>query len=129
MVIPDDKWGFALGAGLKLNAPMVGQGDYFQAQVNYTQGALRYIFQTPNSNWGKVIGANEGFGVATDAVYGGTIANRGRIGPQPDHSVEHQCSLRTFLESTLANLALRRVCRSEVRRSRECNALRGRGIW
>ena len=51
---PDDKLGFVIGAGIKLNAPMIGQGDYLQAQVNYTQGALRYVFQTPNSNWGKV---------------------------------------------------------------------------
>src|SRR6185312_7129931 len=42
---PADKWGFAIGAGIKLNAPMIGQGDYLQAQVNYTEGALRYIFQ------------------------------------------------------------------------------------
>jgi hypothetical protein len=68
---PDDKLGFAIGAGIKLNAPMFGQGDYFQAQVNYTQGALRYVFQTPNSNWGKVVGRDEGFGVLTDGVYAG----------------------------------------------------------
>src|SRR5262245_57812847 len=49
----NDEVGWAIGAGIKLNAPMIGQGDYLQAQVNYTQGALRYIFQTPNSNWGK----------------------------------------------------------------------------
>jgi hypothetical protein len=71
---PDDRVGFVLGAGLKLNVPMIGQGDFFQAQVNYTQGALRYIFQTPNSNWGKVDGANVAFGTVTDAVYGGTLA-------------------------------------------------------
>ena len=29
---------------------MIGQGDYFQTQVNYTQGALKYIFQNPNGN-------------------------------------------------------------------------------
>ena len=45
-----------VGAGIKLNAPMIGQGDYLQAQVNYTQGALRYVFQTPNTNWAKVQG-------------------------------------------------------------------------
>jgi len=72
---PDDRLGWALGAGIKLNAPMIGQGDFLQAQVNYTEGALRYIFQTPNSNWGKVDGQNEGFGVLSDAVYGGTLAN------------------------------------------------------
>jgi len=71
---PSDELGFAIGAGIKLNTPAFGQGDYFQAQVNYTQGALRYIFQTPNTNWGKVEGANEGFGVLSDAVYGGTLA-------------------------------------------------------
>ena len=70
---PDDDLGFAVGAGIKLNAPMIGQGDYLQAQINYTQGALRYAFQTPNSNYGKVEGADLGFGVLSDAVYGGTI--------------------------------------------------------
>ena len=68
---PADKWGFAIGAGIKLNAPMIGQGDYLQAQVNYTEGALRYIFQTPNSNWGKIDGNSVGFGVLSDAVVGG----------------------------------------------------------
>src|SRR6185312_1110863 len=71
---PDDDVGFAVGAGLRLNAPMISQGDYLQAQINYTQGALRYIFQTPNSNWGKVNGASEGFGVLSDAVYNGNLA-------------------------------------------------------
>jgi len=71
---PDDKLGFAIGAGIKLNAPMIGQGDFLQVQVNYTEGALRYIFQTPNSNWGKMDGVSAGWGVLTDAVYGGTIA-------------------------------------------------------
>jgi len=70
---PDDKAGFVVGAGLKLNAPMIGQGDYLQAQVNYTQGALKYIFQTPTSNWFKQVGAQPGLGVLSDGVYGGTI--------------------------------------------------------
>ena len=38
-------------AGLKLNAPFIGVGDYFAVQGIYTQGALRYIFQNPNNNW------------------------------------------------------------------------------
>jgi len=69
---PSDKWGFAVGAGIKLNAPMLGQGDYFQAQVNYTQGATRYASFTANSNWAKVDGAGIGFGVLTDAVFSAT---------------------------------------------------------
>ena len=68
---PDDEIGFAVGGGLKLMAPMIGQGDYFQTQVNYSQGAVRYVFQTPNTNWGKVEGAFQGWGVLSDAVYNG----------------------------------------------------------
>ena len=71
---PSDTWGFAAGAGAKFFVPAIGAGDYFQTQVNYTQGALRYVFFTPNSNWGKVAGFNEGYGVLADGVYGGTIA-------------------------------------------------------
>ncbi|HEY6024903.1 MAG TPA: porin [Pseudolabrys sp.] len=72
---PDDKIGWIIGAGLKLNAPMFGQGDYLQAQVNYTEGAVRYIMQTPNTNWGiNDSGFSAGWGVVSDAVYGGTIA-------------------------------------------------------
>ena len=74
---PADKLGFVVGAGIKLNAPMIGQGDYFQAQVNYTQGALRYVFQTPNTNWGKVQGRDEGTGVLSDAVFNGTLRGVG----------------------------------------------------
>ncbi len=46
---PDDKWGWAVGAGLRLNAPMIGPGDYFQAQFGYAEGATKY---TSNSSCG-----------------------------------------------------------------------------
>ncbi len=71
---PSDAWGWAVGAGLRLNFPMIGQGDYFQAQVNATQGALRYIMFSPNQNWGKQDNGNLAFGVTSDCVYGGTLA-------------------------------------------------------
>jgi hypothetical protein len=71
---PDDELGFAIGAGVKVNVPMAGPGDYFQAQGTYSQGALRYIFQTPNTNWGKVEGAYQGWGVLSDAVFTGVNA-------------------------------------------------------
>ncbi len=78
-----DMLGWALGAGIKLNTPMIGQGDYLQAQVNYTEGALRYVFQTPNSNWGKFDGENIGFGVLTDSVVGGSLS----AGTATDHEL------------------------------------------
>ena len=66
---PSDAWGFAVGAGLRLNFPSVAQGDYFQSQVNYSQGALRYLFFTPNSDWVKANGSSEAYGVLSDGVF------------------------------------------------------------
>jgi len=74
---PSDAWGWAAGAGLKLNLPFITQGDWFQAQVNVTQGALGYAFFAQKSVWGMVNGGNEAFGVLSDCVYGGTIAAPG----------------------------------------------------
>ena len=70
---PSDRWGWAAGVGLKVNTPFISQGDWFQTQVNVTQGALRYLFNTPNTNWGKVDGAQEAYGVLSDCVYGGFV--------------------------------------------------------
>jgi hypothetical protein len=69
---PSDSWGFAVGAGLRINAPFVAQGDYFQSQVNYTQGALRYLENGENTNFGALAGTQEVFGVSSDCVYGGS---------------------------------------------------------
>ena len=71
---PSDESGGVIGAGIKINTPFIAQGDYLQAQVNYTEGALKYIFQTPTSNWFKQDGALFGFGVLTDGIYAGTVA-------------------------------------------------------
>ena len=69
----DDKLGFAVAAGVKWNAPFIGQGDYFQGMVSYSQGALRYLFQTTQPNWGFVNGQSMSFGVVADGVVGGTL--------------------------------------------------------
>jgi len=79
---PSDKWGWAAMAGLRLNTPWLlnwlgsGQGDYFQVQGIYTQGAPRYIMQNPsNNNWWIQNGFNAAYGVVADGVYGGAVAN------------------------------------------------------
>jgi hypothetical protein len=46
---PGDKWGWAVSGGLRLNAPMIGPGDYFQGSFTYTEGALGYASITPAS--------------------------------------------------------------------------------
>ena len=66
---PADKVGWAAGAGSKFNFQ---GGDYFQWQVNYAQGASRYVANTqPNAFGGfnQWNGASLGFGLATDAVF------------------------------------------------------------
>ena len=40
---PGSDVGYALGAGIKFNLPMIGKGDYVLAQFNYAKGALNYL--------------------------------------------------------------------------------------
>ncbi len=68
---PDDEWGWVVGAGLRWNFPYFAQGDYFQAQANYTEGALRYMMQGNNGpNYGIERGGNFGYGLVADCVFG-----------------------------------------------------------
>ena len=72
---PSDVWGFVVGAGLKLNFPSIAPGDYFQSQVNYTQGATRYVDMGGNSPslwYGN--GNSVAIGTQNDCVYGATTA-------------------------------------------------------
>jgi hypothetical protein len=67
---PDTKWGWAVSGGLRLNAPMIGPGDYFQAQVIYSQGATKYLSQTPSgAAWNRWNGQTLGYGFWEDAVF------------------------------------------------------------
>jgi Porin subfamily len=69
---PSDQWGWVIGAGLRLNFPMVAQGDYFVTEANYTQGATKYLWNS-NSDENDLLlhGANEAYAVGSDCVYGG----------------------------------------------------------
>jgi hypothetical protein len=70
---PDDKMGFAVGAGIRINVPMIGPGDYFQAEVDYTQGASRYANHTSGVfDYRMYDGNSFGFGINSDAVFGGS---------------------------------------------------------
>ncbi|RDV01038.1 porin, partial [Undibacter mobilis] len=40
---PGAKWGYAFGAGVKINLPMLGKGDSIIAQFTYGQGAMDYV--------------------------------------------------------------------------------------
>jgi len=68
---PNDAIGWAVGAGIKILTPMIGQGDYFQAQVNYTEGARKYVDFSYNNMYSLFNGSTYGIGVGSDGVYGG----------------------------------------------------------
>jgi hypothetical protein len=75
---PSDQWGFAVGAGLRLNFPMIAQGDYFQSQVNYTQGAVRYVDMSESAGTlANGSGNSLAYGLMSDCVYGATTAVSG----------------------------------------------------
>jgi hypothetical protein len=72
---PGDRWGWVASAGLRWNFPYFAQGDYFQTQAIYTQGALRYMNMGNNApNFGWERGGNFGFGILSDCVYASTAA-------------------------------------------------------
>jgi hypothetical protein len=71
----DNVIGWAVGAGIKLLAPMIGAGDYFQAEVNYAQGATGYTNVVPAmySRYGSR--TSYGFGFSSDNVIGSDGGN------------------------------------------------------
>jgi hypothetical protein len=72
---PDNKSGFAIGGGIKLNAPMIGKGDYLQAETTYSEGANRYNNMTVFiGDYVMYNGKSIGYGIRTDAVTGGTLS-------------------------------------------------------
>ena len=76
-------------AGFKLNTPWLlnwfgsGAGDYIQTQFNYTQGALKYLNQTTNSNWGINEGSQASWGPLNDGVFGGFLGGTAVAGTLP----------------------------------------------
>jgi hypothetical protein len=76
---PDDELGWAVGAGFKFNVPMPGGlTDVVSAQVNYSEGATRYVLLTPagasqpalfNGNGIPGTIGSLGLGFWTDAIF------------------------------------------------------------
>jgi hypothetical protein len=77
---PSDQWGFVVGAGLKLNFPSIAQGDYFQGEVNYTNGATKYLDNANSAESMTLVhGGSMAWGVGSDCVFTspGTLAGGG----------------------------------------------------
>jgi hypothetical protein len=73
---PGDELGWAVGAGLKVNLPMLGVGDNFTVQAAYAQGASRYngAGLPQATNISVFDGDTVGLGLDSDAVYNGAPA-------------------------------------------------------
>jgi hypothetical protein len=74
---PSDEIGWAVGAGIKILTPMIGAGDYLQAQVNYTEGARKYVDFSYNNMYSMFNGGNYGIGIGSDGVFAGTNPTNG----------------------------------------------------
>jgi hypothetical protein len=64
-----DEIGWAVGAGLTLNLPMIGAGDTFTAQVTYAEGAMHYV----GSGLGAGFAIAKGFPVITELAAGPVV--------------------------------------------------------
>ena len=83
---PADVWGYALGAGIKINLPQLGKGDVFSAAANYCHGASRYC-SNPNGGirgagglYAITDGSTLGFANLADAYYAGTNGGANNTG-------------------------------------------------
>jgi hypothetical protein len=81
--VDDSEVGWALGAGLRVNLPMIGKGDYIMGQFTYTEGALNYVLSNSGTGgfgafWLRDGAAvNGAYGPAFDAVQ--TAAGTGNL--------------------------------------------------
>ena len=68
---PSDKVGFAIGGGAIIKADAISRGDIFSFQVNYAQGATRYIDLTPGGSGSPYFFSGTSFGTLlyTDGIY------------------------------------------------------------
>jgi hypothetical protein len=69
---PDDTWGWVVGAGAHLNASVINPGDYIEGEINYSQGALQYLANSPSATQSFANGGEQSWGLASDCVFGGT---------------------------------------------------------
>jgi hypothetical protein len=77
---PSDEWGWAVGAGLHVNVPMLGVADYVEGEVNYSQGASKYDANSTTQSFFFSHGASEGYGLNTDCVFGGSVVGGATTG-------------------------------------------------
>ena len=66
----DSNIGWALGAGLRINLPSWGKGDYAIAQFNYAEGATNYLLSNSGAGGAQAFNYEDGFPGVTNAAVG-----------------------------------------------------------
>ena len=82
---PCDEWGWVVGGGIKINTPFISPGDYFIAEANYTQGALKYLWDANLGRAEACAGRPKAYGVAAIASTAARCG-RHRDGLPADHA-------------------------------------------
>jgi hypothetical protein len=82
----DSAVGWAVGAGLRINLPMIGAGDYLIAQVAYMEGAANYIFNQAGVG-GAQVNLQEGWPAVTNTAVG-YIADAVNVGAAGTNSID-----------------------------------------
>jgi hypothetical protein len=62
--------GYAFGAGLKINLPMLGTGDYIIAQGTYANGAMQYAGSNINGGFALTSGSTVSTAAGSNNYYG-----------------------------------------------------------
>jgi len=66
----DSNIGWALGAGLRLNLPSWGKGDYAIAQFNYADGATNYLLSNSGAGGAGAFNYQDGYPAVTNVALG-----------------------------------------------------------
>ncbi len=68
---PSDEAGWAFGAGLRVNLPMLGKGDYIIGQFTYGKGAMDYVGSGLGQAHNSIRGGVRSYGPGFDSVVTG----------------------------------------------------------
>ena len=103
---PADKVGFVVGAGIKLSAPMIGQGDSYRAGESHPGCPALYLPDAKHE-LGQGPGSRRRLRRSLRCGLWRHWGNRNRS--PVDHGLECQRGVRALLESAVANLVVWRL--------------------
>ena len=127
---PSDKLGFAAGVGIKLNADMIGKGDYFQIEGDYTQGASRYSSMSALTwNWSKYSRKHLRVRCGIRCRLWRQPGRWRTLRARADHDLERERRLYAQLDPGLEEHVVGRLPCSELQRQRQCHAVFGSRPW